>query len=114
MAANETGIDARRLRPMLETAGLIKSTEASNQDGWEVFDPKQSEHLLIDLVKLVPASTFAALLGASRPQFDLLVADGVISSALVNSATKSIWNPQDVRVFMDSILMRSAQIRKTP
>ena len=97
-AANETGIDTRRLPPMLEAAGLIKSTEAKNSDGWEVFDAAKAEQLLKDLAELVPANTFTARLGASRSQFDLLVADDVFLPALVNSTTKSIWNLQDVHV----------------
>jgi phage antirepressor YoqD-like protein len=113
-AANSTGVDQRRLFKMLLASGMIKGTDAGEPDLWEVFDAQSAEQLLKELTQLVPASNFAALIGAPRSQFDLLVSDGVVSPALPDSNTKSVWNPQHGVDFLDSILIKSTQLRQVP
>jgi hypothetical protein len=44
--------------------------------------------ILRDLTVLVPATEFQKIIGATRSQFDLLVADGVLKPALQTSDTK--------------------------
>lgn len=113
-AAKSTGVDERRLFKMLLASGILKGTEAGEPDPWEVFDAQSAEPLLKNLSQFVPASNFAALIGAPRSQFDLLVADNVISPALSDSKTKSVWNPQHGVDFLDSIFIRSTQLRQVP
>lgn len=113
-AANSTGVDQRRLFKMLLASGIVKGTEAGEPDYWEVFDAQSAAPHLEEITKLVPATTFAGLICASRSQLDLLVADGVILPALPDSRTKSIWNPQDGIDFLDSIFIKSTPIRHTP
>jgi len=63
---------------------------------------------------LIPATTFAANIGASRSQFDLLVPDDIFLPALVGSNTKAVWNPRDGCDFLDNLFMGTIQLREAP
>jgi hypothetical protein len=100
-AAQETGIDLRRLRKMLEAAGLI---DEALPDNWAVFDAKKAQPLLDTMVNLVTAKEFAEGMNISRSQFALLVEDEVLKPTLTDADTKFVWDPRDGRAFLDEIM----------
>ncbi|MHA3977793.1 TniQ family protein [Halovulum sp. GXIMD14794] len=99
-AAAATGIDPRRFRKMLSAAGLVPDGGDALPDAWQVFEAEAAEPLLRDLQHLVTTSAFAQLIGASRSQFDLLVADGVLQPALNAPDLKAVWSPADGTAFL--------------
>lgn len=109
-AAQATGVDQRRLRKMLAVAGIVPEPEAGLPDSWEVFEASKAKGILDDLTTLVPAKTFAVLIGASRSQFDLLVRDGVLIPALESGDVEAVWNPADAVAFLDGLFTRAVPI----
>jgi hypothetical protein len=108
-AAEETGIDPRRLRKMLFAAGLIDGTLP---DTWAVFNAKDAEHTLAPLVEYLTAKDFAELNGLTRSQFDLLVQDGILLPALDDAETKHVWDPRHGRAFLDSLLVGAQPLQQ--
>ena len=106
-AADETGIDSRRLRKLLEAAGLI---DADLPDGWAVFDVEAGKDILASLTALMTAKDFAAALGMTRSQFDLLVEDDCLQPALVDATTKHVWDLRDGHRFLDTLLDRAETV----
>lgn len=100
-ASDETGIDIRRLRKMLEAANMI---DPELPDNWATFDAQEAEELLAPMVTFLSAKEFAEMHGLSRSQFDLLVEDGVLTPALTEAKSKNVWDPRDGRIFLDGIL----------
>lgn len=100
-ASEETGIDMRRLRKMLQAANMI---DPDLPDTWATFDAEEAEDLLTSLVSFVSAKEFAEMHGISRSQFDLLVEDGLLKPALTDAQSKHIWDPRDGRGFIDGLL----------
>lgn len=109
-AAQATGVDQRRLRKMLAVAGIVPEPEAGLPDSWEVFEASKAKGILDDLTTLVPAKTFAVLIGASRSQFDLLVRDGLLIPALESGDVEAVWNPADAVAFLDGLFTRAVPI----
>lgn len=109
-ASQATGIDQRRLRKMLAAAGLVPEAETGLPDSWEVFEAAEAQGILNGLINLVPAKTFAVLIGASRSQFDLLVRDGALVPALESDDVKAVWSPADGVRFLDGLLAGAVQI----
>ncbi len=109
-AARATGIDQRRLRKALAAAGVLQATGLP--DAWSVFDAEAAAPVLATLTELVPARQFAALIGATRSQFDLLVADGVLAPRLEGAEVKAVWHPDQGRDFLDSILAGAQPLRQ--
>ncbi len=110
-AAQETGVDPRRLRKLLVAAGLLAEDD-NLPDSWAVFDAAEAAPILDDLTVLVPAKEFRDILGATRSQFDLLVADGVLAPALETSGTKSVWDPRAGAEFLAGLLRGAVQLRQ--
>lgn len=110
-AAQETGVDPRRLRKLLVAAGLL-TEDCDLPDSWAVFDAAEAAPILGDLTVLVPAKEFRDILGATRSQFDLLVADGVLVPALETSETKSVWDPRTGAEFLTGLLRGAVQLRQ--
>jgi hypothetical protein len=110
-AAQETGVDPRRLRKLLIAAGLL-TDDCQLPDTWAVFDAAQAEPVLRDLTALVSAKEFRDIIGATRSQFDLLVADGVLVPALETSETKSVWDPRTGTAFLTGLLRGAVQLRQ--
>lgn len=108
-ASREYGIDQRRLRKMLEGAGIVTGTRP---DKWTVFDAKAAEPLLASLVTLLPAKNFAENLNMSRSQFNLLVEDHILEPALLNTDTKHVWDPRTGHEFLESILIGAEELRQ--
>lgn len=109
-AAKETGVDPRRLRKLLIAAGLVPE-RSDLPDAWSVFDAKAAAPILNNVTTLLSASEFWELIGATRSQFELLVADGVLKPVLEASATKSVWDPKMGADFLDSLLANAVQVR---
>lgn len=109
-AAQETGIDQRRLRKMLAAQELVPIE--GRPDAWEVFDAEAARPVLDEARSLVTAKSFASLIGASRSQFDLLVADGILQPALTDARTNSVWDPQDGRRFLESVFAGAIALRQ--
>jgi hypothetical protein len=110
-AAQETGVDPRRLRKLLVAAGLLAEDD-DLPDSWAVFDAAEAAPILGDLTVLVPAKEFRDILGTTRSQFDLLVADGVLVPALETSETKSVWDPRTGAEFLTGLLRGAVQLRQ--
>jgi len=110
-AAQETGVDPRRLRRLLVAAGLL-AADCELPDSWAVFDTAEAEPILRDLTVLVPAKEFRDIIGATRSQFDLLVADGVLVPTLETSETKSVWDPRNGTALLAGLLRGAVQLRQ--
>lgn len=110
-AARETGVDPRRLRKQLTSTGLLEEG-CSLPDAWAVFDADEAAPVLSELKTLIPATEFRRIIGASRSQFDLLVADGVLEPALQTSATKAVWDPVTGTAFVDRLLKGAVPLRQ--
>ncbi|KMK68180.1 TniQ family protein [Puniceibacterium sp. IMCC21224] len=108
-AARETGIDPRRMRKMLESAGILND---DRPDAWAVFDAAAAAPLLDSLTTLLPAKSFAEGLGMSRSQFDRLAEDGVLAPKLTDATTKNIWDPREGQAFIDSLLAGAEPLRQ--
>jgi len=113
-AALTTGIDQRRMRKMLEAAGVVPQASAGLPDHWEVFEATAVQTLLVDLTELDPAKEFAEFIGATRSQFDLLVRDGLLKPALTSHQVKAIWSPSAGVAFLASILSGATSLSQAP
>ncbi|MCL1629694.1 hypothetical protein M3N55_13230 [Roseibaca sp. V10] len=110
-ASRETGVDPRRLRKQLSAAGLLVE-DSVLPDSWAVFDAAAAAPILRDLIVLVAATEFREIIGATRSQFDLLVADGVLKPSLETSETKSVWDPRAGTAFLTGLLRGAVQLRQ--
>ena len=110
-ASQETGVDPRRLRKLLIAAELVQE-DCALPDSWTVFDADAAAPTLKGLTVLVPATTFRDLIGATRSQFDLLVADRVLKPTLDTSETKSVWDPRIGTAFLARLLNGAVQLRQ--
>lgn len=110
-AAQETGVDPRRLRKLLTASGLL-AEDCALPDSWAVFGAAEAEPVLRNLTVLVPAKEFRDIIGATRSQFDLLVADGVLKPVLETSDTKSVWDPRTGAAFLTALLRGAVQLRQ--
>lgn len=81
-------------------------------DAWEVFDAETAAPILERLTNYVTSKDMAALINATRSQFDLLVADGVLVPALDAPNVKAVWHPDQGRAFLDSVLTGAQQLRQ--
>ncbi|MCR9110626.1 MAG: TniQ family protein [Rhodobacteraceae bacterium] len=108
-AAEETGVDRRRLRKLLEAAGMI---DADLPDAWAVFDAGEGTDILKSLVTYLSAKEFAAANHICRSQFDLLVEDGILRPAISDVSTKHVWNPLDGRELITELLTGSISIQQ--
>ncbi|OUD10296.1 hypothetical protein BVC71_01935 [Marivivens niveibacter] len=101
-AANETGIDIRRLRKMLEAANMI---DAGLPDNWAVFDAKNAKTMMDSLLTFVSAKQFYEMHHIGRSQFNLLVEDGIVQPSLQDATTKYIWDPRKGRDLVYRLLV---------
>ena len=108
-AARETGIDPRRLRAMLINAGLL---DDSKNDAWATFDAHAAAEILAHLTELLDAKNFCEAFSMTRSQFNLLVADRVLVSALKLAGTKNIWSPRQGQALLDELLQGAEQLRQ--
>ena len=108
-AAEETGVDIRRLRTMLEASGLINR---KLPDNWAVFDAEAARPLLASLVTFMSAKEFYDALNIGRSQFYLLAEDGVLKPSLSDTSTKHVWDPRDGRAFVDRLLNGAETIQQ--
>lgn len=112
-AAKATGIDQRRLRKILAAEGIIP--EEGLPDAWQVFDAKFANTVLKAATSLITAKDFAECINASRSQFDLLVAGGVLAprlSSMEDAGTKAIWDPADGVRFLDTVFVGASPLRQ--
>ncbi|NVO25614.1 TniQ family protein [Donghicola mangrovi] len=112
-AAKATGIDQRRLRKILAAEGIIP--EEGLPDAWQVFDAKLADTVLKAATTLITAKDFAEGINASRSQFNLLVAGGVLEPRLPSvgdAGTKAIWDPADGVRFLDSVFVGASPLRQ--
>jgi hypothetical protein len=111
-AAQAIGVDQRRLRKMLAAVGVVRDADIGLSDAWEVFDAEPAKPVLEELTALVDAKAFAAMIGATRSQFDRLSEDDIITRDIKDTDVKAIWNPSDGRILLESLLMGAVQLRK--
>ncbi|TNE67059.1 MAG: hypothetical protein EP336_08675 [Rhodobacteraceae bacterium] len=108
-ASEETGVDIRRLRKMLEASKMI---DPSLPDNWAVFDAEAARPLLASLGTFMSAKEFYEALHIGRSQFTLLVEDGVLQPSLEGTDTKHVWNPRDGQAFVDRLLAGAETIQQ--
>lgn len=108
-AAEETGIDSRRLRKLLEASSMI---DASLPDAWAVFEAEAARPMLASLINLMSAKEFFDAFDIGRSQFNLLVEDGILQPSLVDADTKHVWDPREGRAFMDRLLIGAETIQQ--
>jgi len=111
-ASKASGVDPRRLRKLLVAEGILGAEDTNRRDAWEVFDAQRVAPVLASLETLVPATTFQDLIGASRSQFDNLVADGVLAPTSDARNTNAVWSPRDGEAFLESLLAGAVQLRQ--
>lgn len=107
------GIDQRRCRKLLVASGVVPSEGLP--DAWQVFDATVGGRVLETVSTLVTAKDFAKGIGASRSQFDRLVADGVLTprfSSVKDAGTKAIWDPADGVRFLESVFLGATPLRQ--
>ena len=109
-AAEMTGIDQRRLRKMLDAAGLIPDAQASRPDAWCVFE--SATPFLDQAVTLLDAKAFAANMGLSRSQLDLLVEDGILQPEIEDAQVKARWNPATGRALLETLMTGAVPLRE--
>ncbi len=108
-ASLEFGVDTRRLRKLLKAAGII---DGRLPDAWSVFKSSDADQILARMERLVTAKEFAEGIDLSRSQFDLLIADNILSPALKDAKTKHVWDPRDGRTFLDRLLSGAETLRQ--
>ncbi|SMX50823.1 hypothetical protein [Maliponia aquimaris] len=111
-AAEVTVIDQRRLRKMLDAAGLIPGPQAERPNAWCVFDAEAAAPILEQVVTLLDTKAFCAAMGLSRSQFDLLVADGILRPEIEDAQVKAVWNPATGRALLDKLLTGAEPMRE--
>ncbi|WP_375260832.1 TniQ family protein [Palleronia sp.] len=111
-ASKATGLDPRRLRKLLIAEGLLASDSTARPDPWEIFDAKSAAPVLASMEAMVPATIFQELIGASRSQFDNLVADGVLFPASDAHNTNAVWGPRDGEAFLARLMAGAVQLRQ--
>ena len=111
-AAQATGVDQRRLRKALAAAHIVPDAENGLPDAWEVFDAEEALPILEGLTEMITAKDMSELINATRSQFDLLVADGVLIPDLEAQDVKAVWHPDQGRRFLESILTGARQLRQ--
>lgn len=111
-AAQAIGIDQRRLRKALAAARIIPDADQGLPDAWEVFDVVSAAPILESLTELITSKDMASAIHATRSQFDLLVADGVLVPDLAAEDVKAVWHPAQGQQFLDSLLIGVQQLRQ--
>ena len=60
---------------------------------------------------MIDAKAFAASIGATRSQFEILAKCAVILPALKDTKVKAIWDPAEGQALLESLLMNAVQIQ---
>ncbi|OOY07755.1 TniQ family protein [Thioclava sp. F36-7] len=103
-ASREYGIDSRRLRKLLVTAGVVRAVEQGRSDAWELFTPEEAEPVLSRLETLVSATDLQDALLISRTHFESLRKDGYFAPTLEGPEHKPLWDLREARSFIDGLL----------
>ncbi|PHP28645.1 TniQ family protein [Limimaricola cinnabarinus] len=101
-AAEEYGVDDRRLRKLLRAKGIL--AHASGDDEWEVFDAKAAKPILESLDRMVSAIELQQMMNISRGHFESLRADGRFPPAITATDAKPLWQATDARRFVNELL----------
>lgn len=111
-AAQAIGIDQRRLRKALAAEKIVPEAGQGLPDAWEVFDAAKAKPVLKSLTELITAKDMAAVIHATRSQFNLLVEDGVLVPDLDATDVKAVWHPAQGERFLNSLLTGARQLRQ--
>ncbi|MPQ94822.1 TniQ family protein [Thioclava sp. JE_KL1] len=103
-ASREYGIDSRRLRKLLVTAGVVRPLEQGRSDAWELFTPEDAEPVLSRLETLLSAADLQDALQISRTHFGSLRKDGYFAPTLEGADHKPLWDLREARGFIDDLL----------
>lgn len=109
-ASRETGIDQRRLRKLLASAGWVRAAGEDPDDAWELFDAVASTPFLRSLSAGVSALELQKQLGISRSQFELLRSDGYFAPSVEGPDHKPLWDIQIGREFIAALLTGATPI----
>ncbi|PHP28690.1 TniQ family protein [Limimaricola cinnabarinus] len=103
-AAEEGGIDDRRLRKLLRERGILTGAALSSTDEWAVFDAKAVKPIIEELNRMVSGIELQQLMNISRSQFESLRADGYLSPAIAAAGAKPLWKATDAHRFVADLL----------
>ncbi len=112
-AAQEYGIDQRRLRKMLTSKGIIPEDHKDRSDAGCTFDAAEAHSFLQGLVTFMDAKAYMEFLGLNRSQFDFMVADGFLTPDIHDKMTKPRWNPRIGRALLDQLSLGAKQIHRS-
>ncbi len=103
-AAQEVGIDIRRMRKLLSENGVVAPVGQGNLDSWELFDAHEAKDFLATLNHHVSAKEIQTALNISRSQFELLRADGWFPPDLKGPDHKPLWNLIEARRQLETLI----------
>lgn len=89
-AAEECGIDDRRLRKLLRERRILTSTASNDTDEWTVFDAKAVKPIIEELNRMVSGIELQQLMNISRSHFESLRADGHLPPAIAAAGAKPL------------------------
>ncbi len=103
-AAQETGIDTRRMRKLLSEHGIVAPIGEGKPDSWELFDAHKAKDFLASLDHHVSAIGLQKALNISRSQFELLRSDGWFPPDLQGPDHKPLWNLIEARRRLEMLM----------
>mgnify|MGYP000144389280 CR=1 FL=1 len=103
-AAEECGIDDRRLRKLLRERGILTGAASSVTDEWIVFDVKAVKPIIEELNRMVSGVELQQLMNISRSHFESLRADGHLPPAIAAAGAKPLWRATDAHRFVADLL----------
>jgi hypothetical protein len=100
------GLDARRLRKLLEARGLITPEMRGLPDNRVIFDAAAGEAVAGALVQSVPRNALPACLGVGPGVAAGLVADGLLTPAVTPDADRGLNGRRFLRADIDDLVAR--------
>ncbi|MCZ4354350.1 hypothetical protein O4H61_17675 [Roseovarius aestuarii] len=112
-AAQETGIDTRRMRKLLSEQGIVAPVGEGKPDSWELFEAHKAKDFLASLDHHVSAIGLQKALNISRSQFELLRSDGWFPPDLQGPDHKPLWNLIEARRRLEMLMNRALPVSGT-
>ncbi|MBB3712808.1 hypothetical protein FHS00_002403 [Limimaricola variabilis] len=103
-AAEEGGVDERRLRKLLRERGILTGAASSSTGEWAVFDAKAVKPIIEELNRMVSGIELQQLMNISRSHFESLRADGHLLPAIAAAGAKPLWKATDAPRFVADLL----------
>ena len=103
-ASRTTGVEAPRLRRVLQAAGVIGEASQSRADEWTVFSAAQASPLLRGRTELLAPERFCKSMSMEPELFQALAKSGTLKPAHEDKTTGAIWDPQSGAILLDRLL----------